>query len=139
MGEPPTRRVTEGHSGAKHLEIGGTGYYVRSELQGQASDTLLILVAIERCPTELPSQRELRRAFGLTPRETLAALLLADRKSNREIAEELSVTEHTARRHTEKVLLKLGIHRRTEVRRTLTRYRSPAGDVADRGGRSSKL
>lgn len=131
--QPPTRQPAQGCPPrcAEHLKVGGTGYYVRSELQGQAPDPSVILIAIERYPIDLPSQQELRRAFGLTRRESRVAFLLADRKTNHEIAEELRVTEHTARRHTEKVLLKLGIHRRTEVRSSLTRGRALA-EVANR-------
>lgn len=58
----------------------------------------------------------LTRTFGFTASEARVALLLAHRYSNREIAQELRVTEHTARRHTEKILLKLGIHSRRVVR-----------------------
>lgn len=61
-------------------------------------------------------EQALRKAFRLTRSEARVALLLAARQSNREIAEEAGVTEHTARRHTEKVLLKLGIHHRIQVR-----------------------
>ena len=58
----------------------------------------------------------LTRASSLTRCEARVALLLAERLSNREIATVLDVTEHTARRHTEKVLRKLGLHRRGAVR-----------------------
>jgi AraC-like DNA-binding protein len=45
--------------------------------------------------------------------------MLAERKSNSEIARELGVTGATARRHTERLLLKLGVSRRAAVRHTL--------------------
>lgn len=57
--------------------------------------------------------------FRLTRSEVRVALLLASRWSNREMAAMLGVTAHTARRHTEKVLMKLGIHSRTRVRSVL--------------------
>ena len=68
---------------------------------------------------EVQWQEDMRRAFGLTTMQTRVTVLLADRNSNREIAAALSVTEHTARRHTERVLYKLRIHSRTEVRAVL--------------------
>jgi DNA-binding CsgD family transcriptional regulator len=72
---------------------------------------------------------ELRAAFRLTPSEARVAMLLAARRTNREIAAELGVTEHTARRHTEKVLLKLNVHRRHDVQGALLRCRKSS----DRG------
>lgn len=59
---------------------------------------------------------ELVSKFGLTRREAEVALLLSKRKSNREIARTLVISEHTARRHTEHVMGKLGVHSRREVR-----------------------
>jgi len=112
----------------RRLTIDGAGYYVRTEVHERACDTPVLLVAVERCPPHLPSARELRRAFRLTAREARVALSLADRCSNREIAHELRVTEHTARRHTEKVLEKLGVHRRTAVRHVLLTARRTADD-----------
>lgn len=58
----------------------------------------------------------LRQRFGLTPREAEVALLLAERLTNREVAAALRISEHTAERHTERVLAKLGIVSRTGVR-----------------------
>jgi DNA-binding CsgD family transcriptional regulator len=67
----------------------------------------------------------LRERFGLTPREAEVALFLARGRRNAQIALALHVTEHTARRHTERVLLKLGVHSRAEVAAALA---EPAGD-----------
>jgi DNA-binding CsgD family transcriptional regulator len=78
-----------------------------------------VVIAIERHSAEYPSNRELGVNFRLTRAEARVAALLAERMSNHEIAQQLGVTEHTARRHTEKVLFKLGVHRRTDVRREL--------------------
>jgi DNA-binding NarL/FixJ family response regulator len=59
--------------------------------------------------------KEIQDAFCLTSRETEVTTLLALRYSNREIAEALGITEHTARRHTEHVLVKLRVHQRNGV------------------------
>ncbi|MFQ5679704.1 MAG: response regulator transcription factor [Gemmatimonadota bacterium] len=53
--------------------------------------------------------------FDLTPREAEVAFLLARRLTNRELAARLGISEHTARHHTERVLLKLDIHSRRQV------------------------
>jgi DNA-binding CsgD family transcriptional regulator len=38
-----------------------------------------------------------------------------------EISQELFISPHTARHHTERVLTKLGVHARTDVRTALVR------------------
>lgn len=63
----------------------------------------------------LPAPHVLGRRFGLTPREAQVARRLAVRRTNDEIADELEVSEHTARRHTEQVLRKLRICSRRDV------------------------
>lgn len=65
------------------------------------------------------SEGDLYDAYGLTPQEARVALLLSDRKRNAEIADALCVSPHTARHHTERVLEKLDIHSRDDVRDTL--------------------
>jgi DNA-binding NarL/FixJ family response regulator len=57
----------------------------------------------------------LRQKYRLTPTQARVATLLADRFTNAEIASELRVQPSTARRHTEAVLLRLGVHRRFDV------------------------
>ncbi|MGZ8493967.1 MAG: response regulator transcription factor [Gemmatirosa sp.] len=54
-------------------------------------------------------------ALGLTAREAEVARLLARRLSNAELAAALGVSQHTARHHTERVMQKLGVRRRSEV------------------------
>jgi DNA-binding CsgD family transcriptional regulator/predicted ester cyclase len=58
---------------------------------------------------------ELREHAGLTAREAQVALLMAERLSHIEIAAELKIKPNTARRHCEKVLLKLNLTRRQDV------------------------
>ena len=52
---------------------------------------------------------------GLSPRETQVAALIARGLTNREIAAALVVTEHTAMRHVENILAKLGLRSRTQI------------------------
>ena len=52
---------------------------------------------------------------ALSPRETQVAALVARGLTNREIAAALLVTEHTAMRHVEHILGKLGLRSRTQV------------------------
>jgi DNA-binding CsgD family transcriptional regulator len=59
----------------------------------------------------LPAEEE----FGLTARQLDVVRLLAQGLSNADIAEALGISPHTARRHTEHVLRKLGLHSRSRV------------------------
>jgi DNA-binding CsgD family transcriptional regulator len=52
-------------------------------------------------------------AHGLTPRELQVLRLVAAGKSNREIASELVVSEHTVARHVQNIFPKLGVSSRT--------------------------
>ena len=57
----------------------------------------------------------LQQKYRLTPTQARVATLLADRLTNAEIAFELHVRPNTARRHTEAVLLRLGVSSRFKV------------------------
>jgi len=61
-----------------------------------------------------PDAAQLAR-LGITPREHEVLQLIADGMSNREIAERLSVSEHTVKTHASRLLGKLGARRRTEA------------------------
>jgi DNA-binding CsgD family transcriptional regulator len=63
-----------------------------------------------------PDASDLCHRFNLTPRESEVALLLAQRMSCREIANRLAVSFHTARSHTEKIMMKLGVRSKNDVR-----------------------
>ena len=78
-----------------------------------------VLVVIE--PPEEPSHVDvaMRSRYHLTHSETRVAKLLAQGKSNRQIATELHVSVHTIRHHVEHVFAKLGIHTRTATRALL--------------------
>lgn len=74
---------------------------------------------------------ELRQHAGLTAREAQVALLMAERLTYIEIATELKIKPNTARRHSEKVLMKLGVSRRQAVSRALGKI---PGSVLNRHG-----
>jgi DNA-binding NarL/FixJ family response regulator len=54
-------------------------------------------------------------ADSLTPRELEVIRLLADGHSNRLIASQLGISEHTVKFHVDSILAKLGAHSRTEA------------------------
>jgi DNA-binding CsgD family transcriptional regulator len=57
----------------------------------------------------------LAQRYGLSQRELEVALLLADGRSNVEIAAAVKVSTHTARHHTQHVLGKLGVPSRSRA------------------------
>ena len=96
-------------------------YHVHGSLLGsrngqQTGDHLpAVLVVVERTPPEPPSTEEIRLCLGLTRKEAAVARLLAEGRTNTEIARRLYISQHTARHHTENLMAKLGFRSRTEV------------------------
>lgn len=91
-------------------------YHVRGRLMPHDADAApAIVVVVERRDPEPPSESEIREAFGLTRKESVVARLLAQGRSNTEIAEELFISPHTARHHTENVMSKLGTRTRNSI------------------------
>lgn len=82
----------------------------------------VLLVMLERRPPAPPALEELCGRCGFTRKEARVAVLLSEGKTNVEIADELFISAHTARHHTESVLLKLGVHSRREVSPALLRH-----------------
>ncbi|MGB3778000.1 MAG: helix-turn-helix transcriptional regulator, partial [Tunicatimonas sp.] len=73
-----------------------------------------LMVVVERFPA-LPTPALLRSAFNLTRREVEVTQLLVQGLTDREVAKELFISVHTARRHSENVLRKLGISSRAGI------------------------
>jgi HD-GYP domain-containing protein (c-di-GMP phosphodiesterase class II) len=61
------------------------------------------------------ASRRTSRSAGLTAREIEVLRLVAQGRSNREIAAELFIAEKTARNHVERVYAKLGVNNRTQA------------------------
>ncbi len=113
--------------------MGHTLFRVRGELIKRGEAAPIVLVVAERDPHALPSDRELVTAYGLTPMETRIALMTASDLSSRMIAQELGVTVHTVRRHTERVLRKLGVDKRSDILRELLQLGRRISRSRDRG------
>jgi len=60
-------------------------------------------------------QSEAEKFGGLTPRERDVARLLSEGKSNREIAEQLVLSERTVENHVGNILTKLGFNSRAQI------------------------
>lgn len=91
-------------------------YRVLAILHGDPAEREpLVLASLERLTPARPCAAHLRAAFALTPAESRVALLLAEGRSNAEVAQALAISPFTARRHTERVLDKLGVRTRASV------------------------
>jgi DNA-binding CsgD family transcriptional regulator len=115
--------VTESAPLSSDLQTTTADYRISGSILG--SDLLapkpLIAVAVGRSARAQLTHDELQVRYGLTRRETETARLLAARRGNSEIAHVLGMSAHTARHHTERILLKLGVSSRREVERALLR------------------
>jgi DNA-binding CsgD family transcriptional regulator len=80
------------------------------------------------CIVAIDDEHEHKPA-GLTPRQLEIARLLASRATNAEIATSLGISVHTARHHSQKVLEKLGITSRADVRKRFERPRREYGNT----------
>jgi DNA-binding CsgD family transcriptional regulator len=63
----------------------------------------------------LPDADSLRARFGLSRREAEVAVLLADRRTDAEIAAALGISWHTVRSHVERVFASLQCHTRRDA------------------------
>ena len=84
----------------------------------QLSDTLARLRQQSSADPQQARDRgalALAERYGLSLRELEVALLLADGRSNVEIATAVKVSTHTARHHTQHVLGKLGVRSRSRA------------------------
>lgn len=75
---------------------------------GMALHEPAILITVRAATPRLPTRDQLRERYGLTKRESQVALLLANGRSNGNIAARLGISPHTARHHAQRVLQKVG-------------------------------
>jgi DNA-binding CsgD family transcriptional regulator len=101
------------------IAVGEDRYRLVVELLARSDGDVVPIATVERVPAGGVCQRTLRERYRLTEKEAHVAILLADRRSNAEIAETLRISPHTARRHTENVMLKLNVNSRFSVETAL--------------------
>jgi DNA-binding NarL/FixJ family response regulator len=127
------------------IEAGASGYVLK---QLDTGDLLKAIRAVEHGDAVLDPavtrallssvqtvQRQSRAAaFGdLSERELDVLALVADGKTNAEIADALSISEKTARNHVSAILGKLGVTNRIEAATFAVRHRLTAGGGSDPG------
>jgi DNA-binding CsgD family transcriptional regulator len=93
-------------------ELGGLPCRVRVKT---CRGSRVIIAIVDTAAAPPLSILYVRDRFSLTDREAQVAMLLAQRRTNKEIALELGITRFTAERHTEKILSKLGVTSRRHV------------------------
>lgn len=81
-------------------------------------------------PAADPRPTPRQQADDLTRREREVAELVGRGLSNRELAEQLVVTEGTAKVHVGRVLAKLGLHSRSQLAAWAVRQPAPVGDAS---------
>jgi DNA-binding CsgD family transcriptional regulator len=106
------RRVSlEVHTHHASYEVRGS--FLGRELLGAEAS---IAISIHRlAPNTSLSDRALHERYKLTNREIEITRRLAHGESTKEIAASCGISLHTARRHTEKIFMKLGVRTRSQI------------------------
>lgn len=108
------------------IQAGAQGYMLKGSPRGEifaairtiaGGGTLLSPVVQSRLVERLRSPGAAESAEPLTPRESEVLRLLAEGRTNKEIATALSITERTVKFHVGAILGKLGAGNRTEAAR----------------------
>ena len=88
-----------------------------AQLRQEARDGRLDIESVEAVLAAAGHRTSRRTSWsaGLTAREVEVLRLVAQGRSNREIATELFIAEKTARNHVERVYAKLGVNNRTQA------------------------
>jgi DNA-binding NarL/FixJ family response regulator len=104
------------------VQAKATAQELIEDLATPITDTALRTHFLRQATALLPHQEPLsprraaNRAFGgLTERERQVATLIAQGRSNREIADVLAVSHHTIEAHVRNVLSKLGFTSRAQI------------------------
>jgi DNA-binding CsgD family transcriptional regulator len=94
----------------RFLEAPGNRYRLTAtpfEPQTEGCPTT-VMVSVRAALPPFPERAHLVERYRLTTRQADVALLLAQGMTNREIADRIGVSEHTARHHAQRVLEKVG-------------------------------
>ena len=101
----------------RSLQAGAQGYVLKSSTGEKLIPALRAVAAGQRwIPKEVSNRLAVRNSFeDLTPREMEVLNQLAKGLANKEIADVLTITEHTAKDHLKSILAKLRVADRTEA------------------------
>jgi DNA-binding CsgD family transcriptional regulator len=109
--------------GEERVRTTGGSYRVRGTFlgPGRIDAGPMALVVVERTTPEPLSITDLHDRYALTRREAIVSQLLSQGHTNAQVSGLLGISIHTARRHAEHVLVKLGVHTRAAVAGKLVR------------------
>lgn len=93
----------------------GTTSYTLLRVDLQIGSQPLVVVVVEHADVQASVAAVLRQRYGLTDRELEVVHELAAGRSVRGVGEQLGMSEHTARHHTERVYRKVGVHTRAAL------------------------
>jgi DNA-binding CsgD family transcriptional regulator len=110
------------------VAVDGQEHIVHVAELGYASTPVFVSIVAPR-HSFLRSDAELRKSYGLSPRQIQVAHMLAERCSNKEIASRLRISVHTVSSHVRITMLKLGVCRRSDVRDLIRGRHPPAISV----------
>ena len=86
----------------------------------RSSESTMAVALVDRVDGNPTHLRDLAARFSLTAREVEVGLLLRAGLSTRQIAAQLGISINTARRHIERIMLKLDVHNRVAAAAALT-------------------
>lgn len=125
-----TAAVLAGASGYLLKQIHGFDL-VTSIRQVHSGATLFDPSVIQQARDRLHSDVEIsNRASTLTPQERVILNLIAEGKTNREIATEIYLAEKTVKNYVSTILSKMGFSRRTEAAVYITKMKDRSGGTA---------
>jgi len=111
-----------GRTGERVITTARGAYRLSASVAGEsAPGPAGVLVLVEPLFREPLSDLELRERYRLTTQETRVARAIAAGLRNIEVARSLAISPHTARRHTEHVLDKLGVASRAQIAERISR------------------
>jgi DNA-binding NarL/FixJ family response regulator len=114
------------------IAAGGAGYVLKSDTEQELVSAVKALanyrtyftsIAREAMPRRARKAVRKRKSYALSPRELEVVQLLAEGKSNKQIAGMLSISQRTVENHRAKIMRKLHLHSFSELVRYAIRHK----------------
>jgi predicted ATPase/DNA-binding SARP family transcriptional activator/DNA-binding CsgD family transcriptional regulator/Flp pilus assembly protein TadD len=136
--QPEDRKVLDPYLAAARLSLGDVAWLVAlAEGRAMKPEQAIEYALSEEDPVSpLPVVRRQGGvgSSGITPREEEVAVLVSRGLTNRRIALELSISEHTVATHIAKILKRLGLNSRSRLSAWVAERGLPASEQSDSRG-----